>query len=289
MHEFTRFLFTALLLTSPALAQTRVPGTWVGYSVSQDPITDVNIGAGTALPTVTLRIGSAPAQTIYPQQLSETRSANDNSLPNSVAFPAGITRQMAAGLYAGQRVVLRLERSRSAGAQVLTYTFPADGSQAAWNAVNRCQPLGQTASAPVAAATGEAPRFKQWYFTNCTEEKSGAVPSQLRAGQLHRCSLVIETIPNGATPVSTVFSFELEYTQDGRNGKITLDDRDVWQAGGVSGPVSLRTEGSRLIFTLPLNVRSRADRRYTSINVSGTIHFSNGGSKRVYEKLPVER
>lgn len=48
MHEFTRFLFTALLLTSPALAQTRVPGTWVGYSVSQDPTTDVNIGAGTA-------------------------------------------------------------------------------------------------------------------------------------------------------------------------------------------------------------------------------------------------
>ena len=45
--------------------------------------------------------------------------------------------------------------------------------------------------------------------------------------------------------------------------------------------------GNQLILTLPLNVRVRPERVYTSINVTGNIVFSNGSTKKVYEPLPV--
>ncbi|WP_345464625.1 hypothetical protein [Deinococcus carri] len=61
---------------------------------------------------------------------------------------------------------------------------------------------------------------------------------------------------------------------------------DRWPSAG--GTVTrFRQEGNHLIFTLPLNVRDRADRVYTSLNVTGRITFSNGSSKNVYEPLPV--
>ena len=97
---------------------------------------------------------------------------------------------------------------------------------------------------------------------------------------------MIETVPNGAAPSSATFSYELEYVEGGRSGKLTLDTRDTWRAG-ADGPILHRVEGNRLIFNLPLNVRARAERRYTSINVTANVTFSNGSSKRVYEKLPV--
>ncbi|MFC6592695.1 hypothetical protein ACFP81_12295 [Deinococcus lacus] len=323
------WLVAGLLLFSHAQAVTRVPGTWTYYSKSVDPITDVNTGwvsidelndtsgstrltfkcsdstrpelwamltsknplvgsDGETLPTVTVRVGTGQPQTVYSDSLYATTLHGEVS-PFSIGFPGGITRQMAAGLYQGERVALRIERSRSVGSQTLTYVFPAGGFKDAWNAVNRCQ-QGQPAPAPVpapgrSAATG-APKFTRWFFTTCTDTASGAVRSQLRAGQTHRCQLVIETVPNGAQPVRAEFSYELEYQEGGRTQKLTLETRDVWN--GQGGPVLFRQDGSSLIFNLPLNVRSRAERRYTSLNVTADVTFSNGSSKRVYEKLPVQ-
>lgn len=339
MKKTALLLALALSLTPTASALDRVPGTWTYYSVSSDPITDVNTSlvivdevndtyGSTALgfkcssgpypglwsllksknplldpvteilPTATVRIGSRPPQTIYGDSLSST-TLNGDTDPAAIGFPEGITREMAAGLFRGERVVIRLDRDPSVGRQTLTYTFPADGFKAAWNAVNRCQqgrgaaatpttPASRVAasSAPASARSGEAPKFTQWHFTTCTDTASGAVRSQLRAGQTHRCQLVIDTVPNGAAPVSAAFTYELEYVEGGRSGKLTLDTRDVWQAGG-SGPILHRAEGSRLIFNLPLNVRVRPERRYTSINVTGKLTFDNGATKQVYERLPV--
>ena len=136
------------------------------------------------------------------------------------------------------------------------------------------------------AVTGQAPKFTRWYFTTCRDASSGASRTGLLAGRAHLCDLAIETVPNGAHPVSAVFRYELEYREGNRTGKLMLDGEDHWPSAG--GPVTkYRQEGSRLIFTLPLNVRVRPNRVYTSINVTGTINFDNGSSKRVYEPLPV--
>lgn len=334
-------LLSCALFTLPsALAAERVPGTWTYYSVSSDPITDVNTGVVSVdeindttsrtaltfrcsdrdrsdlrvmltsknplldpvdeiLPTATVRIGSGIPQVIYGDQLYSTELHGETDA-DTIGFPSGITREMAAGLFRGERVVVRLERDPAVGNQVLTYTFPADGFKTAWNAVNRCQQGRAASTAPAAprsvvrtvtgmggsSGSSEAPRFTQWYFTTCTDTASGAVRSQLRAGQTHRCQLVIETLPNGATPVSAAFTYELEYIEGGRSGKLTLDTRDLWRAG-TDGPILQRTEGNRLIFNLPLNVRLRSERRYTSLNVTANVTFSNGTSKKIYEKLPV--
>ena len=337
MNKNRLALTLALSLLPPAAhAAERVPGTWTYYSVSRDPITDVNtsmilideindLTSQTYLgfrcsnedyahtwamlstknplydpetlwmPEATIRIGQNPPVTVPADAITAVGNSYSSD-ETTIGFPEGITRQMAAGLFAGQSVVVRLSRDPSVGRQVLTFTFPANGFKTAWNAVGRCQSSGAPASAPVsqtrssaAPSAGnrtEAPKFTEWYFTTCTDTASGAVRSQLRAGQTHRCQLVINTVPNGAVPVAATFTYELEYVEAGRSGKLTLDTRDRWQAGG-SGPILFRTEGGRLIFNLPLNVRARAERRYTSINVTGEVVFSNGSSKRVYEKLPV--
>ncbi|MDO4264262.1 MAG: hypothetical protein Q4C67_08685 [Deinococcus sp.] len=337
MKKTALLLALALGLSPTAQAVERVPGSWTYYSVSRDLITDVNTsmvmvdeisdrtsqtsltfkcadgsepglwsvlrsknalldpGEG-ILPTTTVRIGSGAPRTIYGDSLYSTvvRGETDAS---SIGFPEGLSREMAAGLFRGERVVIRLERDPGVGRQTLTYTFPANGFRAAWNAVNRCQQGGQATPAPVsraptaartatAARSGEAPKFTQWYFTTCTDTGSGAVRSQLRAGQTHRCQLVIETVPNGAAPIGATFTYELEYVEAGRSGKLQLTTRDVWQAGSDSS-IRHRTEGSRLIFNLPLNVRARPERRYTSINVTANVTFDNGSSKKIYEKLPV--
>ncbi|WP_261664941.1 hypothetical protein [Deinococcus sp. Marseille-Q6407] len=334
MKKFAWMLALALTLSPSAQAIDRVPGTWTYYSVSRDPITDVNNSmviideindtyGSTALalkcadrdipslwamlksknplidpdreilPTATVRIGSGAPQTIYGDALYST-SLNGDTDAYTIGFPGGITREMAAGLFRGDRVVIRLDRDPGVGRQTLTYTFPADGFKTAWNAVNRCQQSGRAVSSTPrrtpagngSTRSSEAPKFTQWYFTTCTDTASGAVRSQLRAGQTHRCQLVVDTVPNGAVPVAATFSYELEYVEAGRSGKLTLPTRDAWQAGD-SGPVMYRADGNRLVFNLPLNVRARSERRYTSINVTANVTFSNGNSKRIYEKLPV--
>lgn len=152
------------------------------------------------------------------------------------------------------------------------------------------KPVSHTA--PAASPTNStpsasgAPRFPQWYFTTCQDASSGARQTGLSVGRLQRCDLVIETVPNGAEPIEAVFNYELEYQQNGTTQKFMVDAPDHWPSS--SEPVTnFRREGNNLIFTLPLTVKDRTDRRYTSINAIGDIRFSNSSSKRIYERLPI--
>lgn len=139
-------------------------------------------------------------------------------------------------------------------------------------------------SAPAGPASSGAPRFTEWHFTGCSA--GGRSSSVLTAGTASLCTLSVTTVPNGARPISAEFRYELEYSSGGKKQKITLDGVDRWSSGG-GGTVQFAASGSQLRFTLPLNVRLRPDRRYSSINAIGTINFDNGSSKRIYEPLSI--
>ena len=66
--------------------------------------------------------------------------------------------------------------------------------------------------------------------------------------------------------------------------KIRTPGRDTYAAGG-GGNVKMTQQGGSLSFTLPFNVRARADRRYVRVGAIGTLVFDDGSSKRVYEPL----
>lgn len=245
------------------------------------------------MPAVTMRLGSDAPIVLASRDLNTVVDQNDNLKTTALAINSGAVRQVVNGLVGGKRLVVRV--NRSSGGQALTYTFPAGGFATAWRQINGCAAGTSRTSAgqstpnvlltPAPGAT--APKFSRWYFTTCRDVGSGTVRTGLVAGRAHLCDLVIETIPNGAQPVSAVFRYELEYREAGRTGKLTLDTADVWPSSG--GPVTtFRTSGNNLVFTLPLNVRARADRVYTSINVTASVTFSNGSTKKVYEPLPVK-
>lgn len=322
------------LLTPSAHAIDHVYGTQTYYSVSRDPITDVNtsfvileeindVTNDTAFalrcsnydrqelwawmsskhellpqgdadlgvkPAVTIRLGDDPPIVLSSGDLSIVVKANGVNDASSIGFNGAIVRRIVSGLTAGKRLVVRV--NRASGGQALTYTFSASGVATAWSMVQGCGATGGSAStsappmtfAPTSGAA--APKFTRWYFTTCRDAGSGAIRTGLIAGRAHLCDLVIDTIPNGAQPVRAEFRYELEYREAGRAGKLQLDTVDVWPpAGGVV--TRFRQSGPQLIFTLPLNVRVRAERVYTSINVTATVYFSNGSSKKVYEPLPV--
>lgn len=324
-----------LSLLCGAGAVERVPGTGTTYSVSRDPITDVNTGfvvlpevndrtdqtrfilrcsnydrqelwawmsskfqlssqedadAGVK-PAVTIRLGDDPPVVLSDRDLSVVLNGDETVDTTALGFSGAVVRRIVNGLNAGKRLVVRV--NRPGGGQALTYTFAASGVNTAWEKVNGCAPQrpGARSAAPgpltVTPAPGaQAPKFTRWYFTTCREAGSGVTRTGLLAGRAHLCDLVIDTVPNGARPVRAEFRYELEYRDAARSGKITLDTTDVWPPAGGTG-TALRQSGSQLIFTLPLNVRARADRVYTSLNVTATVYFSNGSSKRVYEPLPV--
>lgn len=320
------------LLSASASAVTYVPGTQTVYSVSTDPITDVNTSfvilpeindnttqtlfsvrcsnydrqelwaslaskhdllpqddADLGLkPAITLRLGNDAPIVLSNSDLSTVVSANEQLKSQSIGFNGAIVRRIVSGLNAGKRLVLRV--NRASGGQALTYTFSAEGFSTAWNRVGGCNTSVSAAATPARSVTpvagASAPKFTQWYFTTCRVASSGAVRTGLVAGTAHLCDLVIETVPNGAQPVAADFHYELEYREGGRTGKLILDGTDTWPSSG--GPVvRFRQSGNQLIFTLPLNVRVRPERMYTSINVTGNIVFSNGSNKKVYEPLPV--
>lgn len=137
------------------------------------------------------------------------------------------------------------------------------------------------------AVSSVAPTFPQWYFTTCQDAASGERHTGLTVGTLQFCSLVIETVPNGARPVSASFSYELEYVEDGETKKKAISARSQWPSAGDPA-VNFNEQGSNLIFELPLMVRERDGRQYTSMNATGDIVFDNGSQKRVYEKLPLQ-
>ncbi|RJF71283.1 hypothetical protein D3875_06560 [Deinococcus cavernae] len=151
-----------------------------------------------------------------------------------------------------------------------------------WAALEAQADTTQAATTPA-----EAPTFAQWFFTTCQDAQTGASHTGLTLGALQFCSLVIETVPNGARPVSASFSYELEYLEDGEARKKTIGARSRWPADGEPA-VNFEEQGNNLVFSLPLTVREREGRQYTSINVIGDIVFDNGRTKRVYEKLPIQ-
>lgn len=328
-------LCLSLLLLPGAGAVERIPGTTTSYSVSRDPITDVNTGfvvlpeindttgqtrfilrcanydrqelwawmsskfelssqddADSGIkPAVTIRLGDDPPTVLSDSDLSVVLNGDETVDRSAIGFNGAVVRRIVNGLNAGKRLVVRV--NRPSGGQALTYTFPASGVSTAWAKVNGCAPqrpgAGSATPNPVTvtpAPGAQAPKFTRWYFTTCRDASSGVTRTGLTAGRAHLCDLVIDTVPNGARPVRAEFRYELEYRDAARSGKLTLDATDVWPpAGGTN--TALRQSGSQLIFTLPLNVRARADRVYTSLNVTATVYFSNGTSKRVYEPLPV--
>ena len=242
------------------------------------------------MPALTVRLGQDAPVVLRSSEVVSVSDSSDNFKGKAVGFQGAAARSMVSGLLSGKNVVVRV--NRPAGGQPLTYTFPAQGFSQAWSAVRACAPFGTGAAsrtpAPLPSGTraAEAPKFTRWYFTTCRDASSGAVRTGLLAGRAALCDLVIETIPNGARPVSATFHYELEYREGGRTGKLPLTADDHWPPSG--GPVTrFRNEGSNLVFTLPLNVRVRSERVYTSINVTAEITFNNGSVKRVYEPLPV--
>ena len=268
------------------------PELWASLN-SKNTLLSVQDAELNLMPAVTMRLGSDAPIVLASRDLNSVVDQNEAAKTTALAINSDAVRQVVDGLVGGKRLVVRV--NRSSGGQALTYTFPANGFATAWGQINRCATGAPRTSAnqstpnvvltPVPGAA--APKFNRWYFTTCKDVGTGTVRTGLVAGRAHLCDLVIETVPNGSQPVSAVFRYELEYRKAGHTGKLTLDTADVWPSNG--GPVTtFRSSGNNLVFTLPLNVRARADRVYTSINVTASITFSNGSTKKVYEPLPVK-
>lgn len=261
------------------------PELWASLMTKNALLSEEDAYAGLK-PTVTIRLGDDPPVVLRDADLVTVVDRGENVLTRNIGFQGAVVAQIAAGLNAGKRLVVRV--NRRSGGQALTYTFPARGFDVAWAGVNGCQPYGRARTSAGAAPAGAvgAPRFTEWFFTACRDAASGAVRAELLAGRAHLCDLVIETVPNGARPVAAEFRYELEYREGGKTGKLSLPGVDRWPpAGGTA--IRFRQEGSRLIFTLPLNVRARTDRVYTRLGVIGKLTFDNGSVKSVYELLPV--
>ncbi|EYB67864.1 hypothetical protein DEIPH_ctg032orf0121 [Deinococcus phoenicis] len=263
---------------------------WAGLNTKNTLLSERDADLGVR-PAVTVRLGNDPPIVLPDSELTTVVNSRGDVNLKAVAIHSAAVRRIVSGLNAGKRLVVRI--NRPSGGQALTYTFSANGFPAAWGQVRACGGGPAATSRPpsplaITPAAGDAaPRFTRWYFTTCRDASSGTVRTGLLAGRAHLCDLVIETLPDGARPVSAEFRYELEYREGGRTGKLALDSVDAWPPAG--GPVTkFRQSGNSLIFTLPLNVRARADRIYTSINVIATVNFDNGSSKRIYEPLPVK-
>lgn len=149
-------------------------------------------------------------------------------------------------------------------------------------------PAGEETAPALAPTSGNAPKFAGWHFGFCRDDETGQLQEGLSRGRLQHCPLVINTVPNGARPVSADFNYELEYPDAyGTTQKFAIDAPDHWPPAPYQPTTVFRQDGDNLIFILPLIVKDRIDRPYNSINVTGEIVFDNGSSKKVYEKLPV--
>lgn len=272
------------------------PALWASLTSKNDLISAQDAELGLK-PALTIRLGDDPPVVLRDRDLVTVVDRRDDLLTRNIGVQGPVVRQIVSGLNAGKRLVVRV--NRLSGGQALTYIFPATGFQTAWAGVRACESRAPASASVSASAEGPtaaprpatpaagAPRFTEWYFTACRDAASGTSRAGLTAGRAHLCDLVIETVPNGARPVAAEFRYELEYREGGVTGKLTLPGVDLWPPRPGGTVTRFRQEGSRLIFTLPLNVRARAERVYTSINVTGKLTFGNGSSKSVYEPLPV--
>ena len=273
------------------------PKLWAYLGSKNDLFTQADIDAS-RFSNVVIRLGTdTPIQVPAYSQTSVT-NANGTLATTNLGFSTPFAQSMISGVLANKKLVVRV--TRTTGGQPLTFTFPAAGFSTAWYNINQCRNSGpsgtagsgSTVSVPLPASSGAtntggpvgAPRFLQWAFTGCTAQ--GRTTALLLAGQGSACGLNIDFIPNGASAISAEFRYELEYVENGQKGKLVLDGVDRWSAGG-GGNVQAQLFSNRLAFQLPLNVRLRLLRCYTSINVIASIVFDNGSSKRVYEPLAI--
>jgi hypothetical protein len=249
-------------------------------------------------PNVVVRLGTDTPIQVAATNLASIVHSDGTVNVNNIGFSEGLTRTMVTGLLANKKLVIRI--TRTTGGAPLTYTFPATGFSTAWTGINQCRsagPASPAVSAPSSApaalnpagssssgSAAGAPKFIQWGFTGCTSQ-SGTTAA-LIAGQGSACGLSLDFVPNGAAAISAEFRYELEYLENGVKGKLTLDGVDRWSVSG-GGKINAQVFANRLTFQLPLNVRLRPNRRYTSINVIGSIVFDNGSSKRIYEPLTI--
>lgn len=231
-------------------------------------------------PMVQVRLGSDTPLTLNESDLLGVVRDGDHD-GQTLGFQTPITRRIVGGLREGKRLVVRVYRA--SGGQPLTYTYSANGFARAWAAVDGCGVSGTT---PARGGASGAPKFTRWYFTTCRDEASGRTQTGLVAGRAARCELVVETVPNGSRLTSAKFRYELEYKEGGRMRTLKLDGVDYWPASAYGGTAEMSERGNNLVFQLPLAVRARPDRVYTSINVTGELNFG-GDVKRVYEPLPV--
>jgi hypothetical protein len=262
------------------------PSLWAMLRSKNDLVTEAQAAQG-ALPAVTIRLGEDPAVTLRERDLVSVVDYSDNLKTRNLGLYGPVVGQIVRGLQSGKRLAVRI--NRLTGGQPLTYLFPATGFNIAWSGVRACGGASGVSTArpstpSPAQSSGVVPKFTQWYFTTCRDAQTNTVRAGLIAGRAHLCDLVIETIPNGSLPDSATFSYELEYRENGQAGKLKLSGTDGWQAEGNN--VNFRREGQKLIFTLPLNVRIRSNRVYTSLNVIGALNYG-GVVKKVFEPLPV--
>lgn len=260
-------------------------GTGDVFLVTKNPLYDVQDARLGLFPSVQYRVDTRDPVTEDGTDGATTDGVDD---PTTLAFTLSAEARLLAAMSTGSnRLALRVLRTEG---RELTYIFSLSGFASAWSRVNACRNGSARASTitvtPPSAGAG-APKFNRWYFTTCSDAQTGAIRSNLVAGRAHLCELVIETTPNGARPLNAEFRYELEYREGGVSKKLTLDSVDRWSSSG-GGLAKFRQEGSRLVFTLPLNVRARAERVYTTIGVVGTVNFDNGSSKRVYEPLSIK-
>ena len=271
------------------------PTIWM-YLQSKYELVNLGTTNSDGLPEVIARLGADPAFSLPVEALATITTTNGSTDTSAIGIKGQTVQRMINGLNAGKRLVLRINREM--GGQPLTYTFSSNGFSEAWTNVRGClqgrpsaapsSPVTITPPARTTAPNGAAPKFTQWYFTGCRDATTGTRRNVLVAGNAALCDLTIETIPNGARVASADFRYELEFREGGRSGTLALDTTDYWpSSSGVK--TSFNASGSKLNFTLPLNVRWRTDRVYTSINVTATVYFDNGSSKRVFEKLPVSQ
>lgn len=140
--------------------------------------------------------------------------------------------------------------------------------------------------APTNQAHAETPSFYRWYFTTCDDTKTYDTRTGILAGRPYQCELVIETHLYNVSLVSAVFTYELEYNERGVTKKIKLKTPDKWPS--KTSDVFFSQGEGKLSFMLPINVRSRKDRKYHNINVIGTFKFNDGSKKRIIEPLPIK-
>ncbi|WP_064015229.1 hypothetical protein [Deinococcus puniceus] len=191
----------------------------------------------------------------------------------------------------------RIEPCYGATSERLLSSYPApnarsilcvrDGGQTAIALLADLTYTNYSAPAPARAATttnNAALKLLDWSFTSCRSNRG--VTAYLPLGEGAACTLRVNTVPNGRRLISASFEYELEYYVGGATAKLRLPGRDTYAVGG-GGNVKLAQQGGSFSFTLPLNVRARADRRYVRVGAIGTLVFDDGTSKKVYEPLDI--